>query len=163
MTTNRPEKLDEALIRPGRVDHQVAFSNASQSQIKELFERMYADDLPSIKSKLLLHPSPSLSPSTIAPAKYKSSTEGELTPPLTPLTSEHGAPVKGDAIEEEVREGELSRIAEAFAKQVPGGAFSPAEIQGFLLKRKKAPRKAEREVGAWVEGMKGKGHWMKSE
>ena len=38
MTTNRPEQLDEALKRPGRVDHQVAFDNATQYQIKELFE-----------------------------------------------------------------------------------------------------------------------------
>jgi chaperone BCS1 len=28
-TTNHPEKLDEALIRPGRVDYQVAFGNAT--------------------------------------------------------------------------------------------------------------------------------------
>jgi hypothetical protein len=35
--------------------------------------------------------------------------------------------------------------------------FSPAEIQGFLLKRKKEPRKALDEVEGWVEGeLKGK-------
>jgi chaperone BCS1 len=32
--------------------------------------------------------------------------------------------------------------------------FSPAEIQGFLLKRKKEPRRAVLEVGVWVEGMR---------
>ncbi|EAQ85986.1 hypothetical protein CHGG_07239 [Chaetomium globosum CBS 148.51] len=41
MTTNKPEALDEALIRPGRVDLQVSFTNATQEQARELFMRMY--------------------------------------------------------------------------------------------------------------------------
>lgn len=31
--------------------------------------------------------------------------------------------------------------------------FSPPEIQGFLLKRKKDPRRAVEEVEQWVKGM----------
>ena len=54
---------------------------------------------------------------------------------------------------EELSEEELSDIAREFARGVPGDMFSPAEIQGFLLKRKKDPRKALAEVAAWVEGM----------
>ncbi|CAD0054966.1 unnamed protein product [Aureobasidium pullulans] len=42
MTTNHPEKLDPALIRAGRVDMQIAFTNATSSQIESLFLRMYA-------------------------------------------------------------------------------------------------------------------------
>src|SRR6478735_3398718 len=41
MTTNKPESLDEALIRPGRVDVQVGFKNATSEQATELFYRMY--------------------------------------------------------------------------------------------------------------------------
>ena len=41
MTTNKPESLDDALIRPGRVDLQVAFQNATSEQAGELFRRMY--------------------------------------------------------------------------------------------------------------------------
>jgi chaperone BCS1 len=44
MTTNFPEKLDEALVRPGRVDMKVAFSLATREQICELFIRMYSSD-----------------------------------------------------------------------------------------------------------------------
>ena len=48
---------------------------------------------------------------------------------------------------------DLITIAEAFAKQVPTGVFSPAEIQGFLLKRKKEPLVALDEIKAWAEGV----------
>ncbi|KXT03474.1 hypothetical protein AC578_1562 [Pseudocercospora eumusae] len=41
MTTNHPENLDAALIRPGRVDRKVAFQLATKEQIGELFTRMY--------------------------------------------------------------------------------------------------------------------------
>ncbi|KAA8564679.1 hypothetical protein EYC84_011584 [Monilinia fructicola] len=60
MTTNHPEKLDEALIRPGRVDHQVAFTNATRRQIQEIFERMYCKDPP--REKLIAATSPATSP-----------------------------------------------------------------------------------------------------
>lgn len=148
MTTNRPEKLDDALIRPGRVDHQVAFGNATQTQIRELFERMYANDLP--KTKLII-------PSTSPPSALLKN--DILTPPSTPSTPIPA--INGSARldrylsekTEEVQGDELHDIAEQFAKRVPDDMFSPAEIQGFLLKRKKDPRKSLQEVQGWVEGM----------
>jgi chaperone BCS1 len=156
MTTNHPEKLDEALIRPGRVDHQVAFNNATQLQVKELFERMYTNDLP--RTKLIIaSPSPTLEKSSLTPKELP-------TPPPTPVNSiGSGTAINGISSgkigekektrEEELSAEELSGIAQRFARQVPDGLFSPAEIQGFLLKRKKNPRRALEEVGAWVEGM----------
>lgn len=162
MTTNHPEKLDEALIRPGRVDHQVGFGNATQTQVKQLFERMYTHDLP--RTKLIIN-----NPTPAPPA-----TNGSiLTPPATPITSKMpngnghlNGSAKGseftngnamlrqaDKEIDELKEGELEEIATAFADMVPDDEFSPAEIQGFLLKRKKDPRKALQEVHSWVEGM----------
>lgn len=41
MTTNHYKQLDPALIRPGRIDMQFEFTNASQQQAKELFIRWY--------------------------------------------------------------------------------------------------------------------------
>jgi len=157
MTTNHPEKLDEALIRPGRVDHQVTFSNATQVQIKELFERMYTNDLP--RTKLIISSSTSTSTSI-----EKTAAKDVLTPPSTPVTSTangsaiNSVPKAGERVterlkEEELSAEELSEIAGSFAKQVPDNMLSPAEIQGFLLKRKKDPRKALLEVAGWVEGM----------
>lgn len=44
MTTNHPDRLDPALIRPGRVDMQIRFKLASRAQAGDLFRRMYTPD-----------------------------------------------------------------------------------------------------------------------
>ncbi|KUJ06703.1 uncharacterized protein LY89DRAFT_678561 [Mollisia scopiformis] len=173
MTTNHPEKLDDALIRPGRVDHQVAFSNATQTQIRELFERMYSNDLPRTtklitssgsKEKLVDEKKVQANGAAIV-----NGTGHTLTPPATPVTAtsdangeakstvtfNHYAKIveKAPSGTQDISESELHRIAQLFADQIPSDMFSPAEIQGFLLKRKKDPRRALEEVSVWVEGM----------
>lgn len=41
MTTNHPQHLDPALIRPGRVDQTIRLTYCNQYQISQLFERFY--------------------------------------------------------------------------------------------------------------------------
>ncbi len=48
---------------------------------------------------------------------------------------------------------ELEQLAVEFTSMIPPGELSPAEIQGFLLKRKKQPWKAVAEVKAWADAM----------
>ncbi|KAI8921745.1 P-loop containing nucleoside triphosphate hydrolase protein, partial [Entophlyctis helioformis] len=43
MTTNQIEKLDDALIRPGRIDMRVCFDFAARSQVAQLFCMFFAD------------------------------------------------------------------------------------------------------------------------
>lgn len=43
LTTNYVERLDEALIRPGRVDMTVRLGEATEYQIKQLWDRFYAE------------------------------------------------------------------------------------------------------------------------
>lgn len=43
LTTNHVERLDEALIRPGRVDMTVRLGEASEYQIAQLWDRFYAE------------------------------------------------------------------------------------------------------------------------
>jgi ATP-dependent Zn protease len=41
ITSNYPEKLDKALIRPGRIDIKIQFDNATRELIKEMIENFY--------------------------------------------------------------------------------------------------------------------------
>jgi mitochondrial chaperone BCS1 len=41
MTSNKPESLDDALVRAGRVDVRVKFDYASKSQTRDIFANMY--------------------------------------------------------------------------------------------------------------------------
>jgi chaperone BCS1 len=45
MTTNRPEQLNGALVRPGRVDMKVLLGNISQASSQEMFLRMFSPEL----------------------------------------------------------------------------------------------------------------------
>ncbi|KAI1371540.1 P-loop containing nucleoside triphosphate hydrolase protein [Hypoxylon crocopeplum] len=126
MTTNTPEQLDEALIRPGRVDLQVAFANATREQARELFVRMYDSNQPSSSSS-----SPSSEKVGLATTVLGSIAENDL----------------------DINPEALPAIAEEFGNKVPDGEFSPAQIQGYLLKRKKHPRQALEEADKWVEGL----------
>ena len=44
MTTNHIERLDPALIRPGRVDIKELIDDATPARVSELFTRFYKDD-----------------------------------------------------------------------------------------------------------------------
>lgn len=46
MTTNHPEVLDSALIRPGRIDCKFQFDNCDKMQIKGLYEMFFNQDAP---------------------------------------------------------------------------------------------------------------------
>ncbi|KAI8960393.1 P-loop containing nucleoside triphosphate hydrolase protein [Daldinia sp. FL1419] len=45
MTTNKPNRLDSALVRPGRVDMKVMLGNITQSSAEQMFLRMFAPDV----------------------------------------------------------------------------------------------------------------------
>jgi len=157
MTTNRPEKLDAALIRPGRVDMQVAFTLATKHQIREIFLRMYSIE------------------QTIVPAitldgkeKFVSSNGSLRTEHIKPYTNGHLSKLDANGsaepllkpkttIRQYTRE-EVEVLAEEFTTIVPEGKFSPAEVQNFLITRKKDPQRAIDEVENWrdelLEGKK---------
>lgn len=57
MTTNKPERLDSALTRPGRVDMKVHLGNISRKSAEDMFMRMFASDLkrPGLMSRSTSH------------------------------------------------------------------------------------------------------------
>ncbi|KAI2609282.1 BCS1 N terminal-domain-containing protein [Hypoxylon sp. NC1633] len=144
MTTNNPEQLDSALIRPGRVDLQVAFSNATREQARELFVRMYEGD----QGRASSSSSPPSSPSPTSELKAIEETPAEPSAEKKPSTATTES--SGDL---DVPVQELPAIARQFSEKIPEGAFSPAQIQGYLLKRKKHPLKSLEEADMWVDGL----------
>jgi len=155
MTTNFPDKLDEALIRPGRIDMKIPFTNATRNQITELFTRMYSPDPPksSVQEKITLGPIPlkneKLTNGTVTTPALNGHTirpKSDDTPPDTP--NQANTPVRFSSPANSVE-----AIAVQFAERLPEHTFTPAEIQGFLLTRKKEPKRALGEVEAWKEGV----------
>ncbi|KAI4284940.1 MAG: hypothetical protein L6R35_004767 [Caloplaca aegaea] len=159
MTTNFPEKLDEALIRPGRIDMKIAFTKATRSQMIELFVRMYSPDDEVMAPSKPVPTEKAIAPPTSSSThlRHRKALSGhELiakaaqasipTPPESPRHScseeANSSPPRG-----------LQDIAAAFAKMLPEETFTPAEIQGFLLTRKNEPTRALHEVDAWKEQM----------
>ena len=147
MTTNFPEKLDDALIRPGRVDMQISFTMATRTQMRELFIRMYSSDVPNLRPKSEV---PASSAKTMRSRRSSKPNkiatilaENVLTPPASPRYSDTPLPETSEKVEK------LEDIAERFAERMPEGKFTPAEIQGFFLTRKKEPLRALEEVVAW--------------
>ncbi|KAK3692486.1 BCS1 N terminal-domain-containing protein [Podospora appendiculata] len=132
MTTNHVEKLDKALIRPGRVDMIVKFDRADHGMTAAIFRAIFAplegDDVPNpsqadATSKLLIRP---------------------LDPEAEKKKAAEAARKKDEIITR------ISKLAEEFAAKVPEHEFSPAEIQGFLLKNKRNPEAAVEGADKWI-------------
>ncbi|WPG98354.1 Hypothetical protein R9X50_00114300 [Acrodontium crateriforme] len=133
MTTNHPEKLDAALIRPGRVDRKVEFKLAMREQIRELFVRMYA------ASDMI----PKAEPLSNGTAKHAAA-NGHASAPDTKTKPDE------DEISTLSR-SDIEALAAQFAARVPDDMFTPAEIQNLLMRHKKSPSAALGRVEAWMK------------
>ncbi|KAI1133843.1 P-loop containing nucleoside triphosphate hydrolase protein [Hypoxylon sp. FL0543] len=152
MTTNSPEQLDDALIRPGRVDLQVGFTNATREQAKELFLGMYGGDRGRTTASDTTTSSSSPNSTSTVPSASEKATSA-TTPPTLPNGSPADPTSAAEKSDLDIPVEELPSIAEKFSLKIPDGEFSPAQIQGYLLKRKKHPLKALEEADKWVEGL----------
>ncbi|KAL8836885.1 MAG: hypothetical protein Q9176_006015 [Flavoplaca citrina] len=157
MTTNFPEKLDDALIRPGRIDMKIAFTKATKSQMTELFIRMYSPDaeIPSPSKTVLSEKTAGLATESTKKLRRRHSPSGyeliakaaQASIPTPPESPRHSAISSDETGTPEATE--LHDIAMAFAKKLPEETFTPAEIQGYLLTRKNEPKRALKEVEVW--------------
>ncbi|KAF9283066.1 hypothetical protein BGZ68_005586 [Mortierella alpina] len=140
MTTNHLDRLDEALIRPGRVDVRARFGKATRSQAQELFIKFFPhppatpreDDTP----KAVLG-----SQST----KAQGDDITEESSPLLPQRTEYERKAQ-----DTVRQQRTEELAAQFASAVPDQTFSIAQLQGFLMGYKKTPEMAVSHVHEFV-------------
>jgi chaperone BCS1 len=156
MTTNFADKLDDALIRPGRIDMRIDFTLATRYQIRELFTRMYSPDRQHSAATQSVPMDPDRGPAVgnlhrRKPSKPEAGQADSHTPPHTPRSSTpagdgNTAVPNKMKVEDPAR---IASIASQFAERIPENVFSPAEIQGFLLTRKKEPLRALDEVETW--------------
>jgi chaperone BCS1 len=132
MTTNHPEKLDAALVRPGRVDRKIGFTLAMKDEVQELFVRMY-------------RVSDEESEDEISTTNSKHSSLGNGS------ASRVNGDTKHTGNDAEV-EG-LEDLAKEFAALIPDDTFTPAEIQNHLMRYKNEPREAVRTAEEWKKGV----------
>jgi chaperone BCS1 len=127
MTTNRPDTLDAALTRPGRIDHKARFTLATRDQIRHMFERIYQGDAAPEKHYVDVY-------RRLISCGELSISRIDTKPTTTSLPA-----------------AQVQIMAEQFADMLLEEVFSPADIQGYLLERKANPEAAISEVKKWKE------------
>lgn len=131
MTTNHRERLDPALIRPGRVDMQIEFGYAGRNTLGEIFRELYSrvDGMDS------------------ATIEEEEEVFGGEEEPLLPPTEKT---TRGETDRHAQYTAKIADLAEKFADMIPADRFTPAEIQGFLMSYKRAPRLAIQKLPGWL-------------
>jgi len=122
MTTNHLEKLDKALIRPGRVDMTVQFGRADAGMTASIFRAIYTPF------------------------------DGEEAPSMgtTDQAAEKQGPGGSESDHTSTRD-KIEELARQFASKIPELEFSPAEIQGLLLRYKHDPLAVIDATESWIE------------
>lgn len=135
MTTNHVEKLDKALIRPGRIDKAVKFDLADASMVSSLFDSLFARG----DTDPVAH---TVTRDAVEDGNNHSS-KNDASTAVEALTQAQA----GDAT--------TSAFAHRFAQAIPSGFFSIAEIQGYLLHYKNDPSSALENAEDWVKTISG--------
>ena len=80
ITSNHPEKLDRALLRPGRIDVNLELKLASQADINDIFRLWYRADIPDAELKNV--PDKKLSHAAVSELFWNSSTASDAVAKL---------------------------------------------------------------------------------
>ena len=129
--TNHIDRLDPALLRPGRIDKKFQYKLATRKQAWALYRRFFPE---------------SRFAGVAAEVECGDRTNHNLRyDPTSPDKSVH----YNDETEE--NPSRLSELANQFAESVPDDEFSTAELQGYLLTCKMKPLDAVSGIAKWIE------------
>jgi len=131
-TTNYYDRLDEALIRPGRIDLEVKFELASKYQAREQFSQFYV-------------------PSGITKEKepeFNTNLEKDGPPITTTALAEKYFDLDLDDLDFTTR---IGRLADQFVEDFPEYVISSASLQQYLLMHKSDPIEAVAKFKIWVQ------------
>lgn len=110
MSSNHPEKLDPALIRPGRVDQKIYLGHISQKCAETMFYEIY------VRFRLAIR--------QMRQAQTgKDGGDDECPPP--PIA--------------DMTDTELCEYAREFGARIPPGTFTPAELQVHIFDHEESP------------------------
>ncbi|KAJ5189952.1 ATPase AAA-type core [Penicillium cf. griseofulvum] len=155
MTTNHVDKLDPALLRPGRVDMKIVFGYTSKEDIKELFTSIYV----TMDNDMARNGVPTIDMNgSNGSVKFPPTTIANIAKTNEEIVQKSD---KSNGGAEKHKEKDLQRrvslrsnisdLASRFAAIIPSGEFTAAEIQGYLLNHKEAPEVAIQGAAEWVQ------------
>ncbi|KAI1819388.1 P-loop containing nucleoside triphosphate hydrolase protein [Xylaria intraflava] len=129
MTSNFPDKLDEALVRPGRIDVRVFMGHITQPGAEQMFMRMMRTGRMDKAS-----------------GAFFSSRDQSRVEPSVPDDAKESEQGDGEGQTDE----ELQALARQFAQSVPEGTLTPAQLQGYLLQHLESAKRAVEEIAVWI-------------
>ena len=138
-TTNYYDRLDEALIRPGRIDLEVKFELASKYQAREQFCQFYVPTITKEKD-----PESDLS---------QSLTEKDIdgSPTTTTALADKYFEEKDHPLDDLDFDARIDRLADQFVEDFPEYVLSSASLQQYLLMHKSGPIEAVAGFKTWVQ------------